>query len=133
MTVAWASVPDITGTATRIAARIFGTIIGIAVVTLALETFRLSPYQTIVVIGFGALVAIMFIAANYMICVAGVTIFLIALFDLVGDPIGSSIEYRILATLVGGAITIAWSLVWVSTTHEHRNRLFGKSALRTNI
>jgi hypothetical protein len=75
----------------------------------------------------------MFIAANYMIAVAGVTVFLIALFNIIGEPLGPSVHYRILATLAGGAISIAWSLVWVSTTHQHRNRLFRKSALRTNI
>ncbi len=127
MTVAWVSVPDITGTATRIAARIFGTIIGIAVVTLILQTASLGPYQTTLVIGVGALITMMFIAANYMICVAGVTIFLISLFTLVGDPVGEADEYRILGTLIGGAISIVWSLVWVSETHEHRHRLFRQS------
>ena len=133
MTVAWVSVPDINGTATRIAARIFGTIIGIAAVTFFIEIVHLGPYETAVLVGVGALVAMMFIAANYMIAVAGVTVFLIALFNIIGEPLGPSVHYRILATLAGGAISIAWSLVWVSTTHQHRNRLFRKSALRTNI
>ena len=74
----------------------------------------------------------MFIAANYMIAVAGVTVFLIALFTLIGEPVGSSEEYRILATILGGAITIVWSLVWMSTTHEHRHRFF-RSASRANV
>ena len=133
MTVAWVSVPDINGTATRIAARIFGTIIGIAAVTFFIEIVHLGPYETAVLVGVGGLVTMMFIAANYMIAVAGVTVFLIALFNIIGEPLGPSVHYRILATLAGGAISIAWSLVWVSTTHQHRNRLFRKSALRTNI
>jgi hypothetical protein len=132
MTVAWASVPDLSGTATRIAARILGTIIGIAVVTAVIELGHLGPYQTAVLIGFGALITMMFIAANYMIAVAGVTVFLIALFTLIGEPVGTSEVYRILATILGGAITIVWSLVWMSTTHEHRHRFF-RSANRENV
>jgi uncharacterized membrane protein YccC len=132
MTVAWASVPDLSGTATRIAARILGTIIGIAVVTTVIELGHLGPYQTAVLIGFGALITMMFIAANYMIAVAGVTVFLIALFTLIGEPVGTSEVYRILATILGGAITIAWSLVWMSRTHEHRHRFF-RSASRENL
>ena len=124
LTVAWVSLPDVTGTATRIAARVTGTIIGIAVVTLILERAHLGPYETTVLIGIGGLVTMMFIAANYMICVAGVTVFLIALFSLSGEPITSSAEYRVLGTILGGAITIVWSLVWVSTKHEHRHRIF---------
>jgi hypothetical protein len=124
LTVAWVSLPDPTGTATRIAARVTGTIIGIAIVTVILERAQLGPYETTVLIGIGGLITMMFIAANYMICVAGVTVFLIALFSLSGEPITSSAEYRVLGTILGGAITVVWSLVWVSTKHEHRHRIF---------
>ena len=98
--------------------------------TLIIGKAHPGPYETAVLIGLGGLVTMMFIAANYMTCVAGVTVFLIALFSLAGGPIESSAEYRVLGTIVGGAITIAWSLVWVSTTHEHRPRVFRPSQSR---
>ncbi len=122
MTVAWVVVPDINGTATRVAARVLGTLMGIAVITIVVEGAHPGPYAIAIIVGIGALIAEMFVVALYLICVVGVTIFMIALFTLVGDPVGSTIAYRAISTILAGIITIAWSLVWPSVAHERRHR-----------
>ena len=123
MTVAWVALPDPTGTATRVAGRVLGTLLGVALITLVIEGAGPGPYAIAVLVGIGALIAEVFIVANYLVCVVGVTSFMIALFTLVGDPVGQTVAYRAICTILAGVITIAWSMVWPSVGHEHR-RLF---------
>jgi uncharacterized membrane protein YccC len=123
MTVAWVAIPDPTGTATRVAGRVLGTLMGIAVITVVIVVGQPGPYAIAVLVGIGALIAEVFIVANYLVCVVGVTMFMISLFTLIGDPVGPTVEYRAACTILAGLITVAWSLVWPSVDHEQRHLL----------
>ena len=65
-------------------------------------------------------------AANGEVALSATTYYVYVTADAgaFGESIASSAEYRVLGTILGGAITIVWSLVWVSTKHEHRHRIF---------
>jgi len=128
MTVAWVSIPDPTGTATRVASRVLGTLIGIAGITAVIVWFQPGPYAIAVLVGIGACIATAFILANYLLCVVGVTAFMISLFTLEGDPVGPTAEYRAACTIVAGLIVLAWSMVWPSVEHEKRHRILWREA-----
>jgi uncharacterized membrane protein YccC len=99
-------------------ARIAGTVVGVFVVAAVVDGLNLGNVGVIVVVGLGSVIALMFIWAEYAIAVGGVTIFVIALFSLVGAPVSSTVWLRIIDTLIAGAITIAASFIWPAVKDE---------------
>jgi len=112
MTVAWVSVPDSTGMATRVAARMLGTLVGIAIVALVLGWSPVSPYGVAVLAGLGALITIVFFPVQYGLAVVGVTVFVASLLSLLGDPLSATETYRVLETFIACVLTVAFSFIW---------------------
>lgn len=121
MSVAWMSKPDRDGTVDRVMHRLVGTFIGLGLA--AGLTFALDPPTE----GFlamslmGAAIAIAFIWANYAVAVAGVTLWVVSLFAMVGDPIVSTIDARFLATV--GAAVLVLSAVLLTTWRAGRRQI----------
>lgn len=113
MTVAWVAKPDKDGTATRVVARIGGTLLGLIVVGLAVDQLGIKDAGIIITVGVGSMLALSFIWANYAIAVAGVTILVIALFSpaFAGDA-RPTLWDRAVDTVVAGIITVLVSFVW---------------------
>jgi len=116
MTVAWVSRPDFAGTTTRIIGRFAGTVMGIAAALLFIDGFALHSYWLCVVAGAGVGVCLAFVRANYSISVIGVTLVIISLFALQGEPVGETLVYRLAATAVACVMAAVASVVWMEST-----------------
>lgn len=120
MTIAWVTKPDVNGTATKIIARIAGTIVGVLITVLAVDLIGMSPEGIAFAVGVAALVAVAFLQANYAIAVAGITFIVIGLFTFDGDPVGSTIVLRIVLTILAGVLAFAGFFIWPPVRKHHR-------------
>lgn len=114
MSVAWMSKPDHDGTVVRVLHRIVGTVIGLLVSFVVVIAFRPSDGQFLPLAILGAAIAIAFIWANYAVAVAGVTIWVVSLFAMVGDPVITTMDARLLATFAAGLMVLiaTWITDW---------------------
>ena len=106
MSVAWMSKPDHDGTTNRVLHRVVGTILGLGVIGLLDFLLSPAPYGFAVISVFGAAVTIGFIWMNYATAVTGVTVWIMALFAMVGDPILETMGLRLLATLAAAGLVL---------------------------
>lgn len=106
MSVAWITKPDPDGTVSRIVGRLVGTIIGLGAVWTIFTVFPVSDAGVVVIVLLSAFVAAAFIVANYGLAVAGITMLVVSLFFLIGDPVDQTAVWRLIATLVATAIII---------------------------
>ncbi len=118
MTVAWVSLPDATGTATRVASRMLGTLIGIAVVAVVLGRSPVSQYEVAVAISVGVFVVVAFFRAQYAVAVVGVTVLAASLLSLAGESLGVTEIFRLIDTLIAAVLTVAFSFFWRSIPAE---------------
>jgi len=107
MSVAWMSKPDHSGTVDRVTHRLVGTVIGLLVTAGIVFASQPGDYGFLVLSLAGAAIAIAFIWANYAIAVAGVTIWVVSLFGMVGDPVVTTVDIRLLATVAAAVLVIA--------------------------
>ena len=114
MTVAWMTRPDAGGTVTRVVGRIIGTVGGVLVALVLIDVLGMRPngYLLALIAGAGALLALIFIWAEYPLAVVGVTLFVIALLTLLGESADQSAGLRVVDTLIAGLITVACSFLW---------------------
>ena len=114
MSVAWMSKPDHDGTVVRVLHRIVGTVIGLLVTFVFVIAFRPSDGQFLLLAITGAAIAIAFIWANYAVAVAGVTIWVVSLFAMVGDPVITTMDARLMATIAAGLMVLmaTWITDW---------------------
>ena len=129
MTIAWVARPDQEGTTTRVVARILGTMVGLVLVALAVDEVSASAGWVVLVVTLGGALALAFIWANYAIAVVGVTVFVIALFELIGVPVNSALPDHHLRLHIPRC-----ALMW--SVHNHLfNRMIGfdGAVLRLNI
>lgn len=118
MSVAWMSKPDRDGTVVRVLHRMVGTVAGLLIAFLVVVLFRPSGSTFLPIALFGVAFAIAFIWANYAIAVMGVTIWVVSLFAMVGDPVISTMDARLLAT--AGAAVLVLVAAWIPTLLARR-------------
>lgn len=118
MTIAWVTKPDLEGTVTRVAARILGTVAGIAICAVLLLGFGVSGYAAAATTAIAGGVAVAFIWANYAAGVAGITVLVIVVFSLDGDSVPEELGVRLVATVIAAAMAVAGSYLW----RKHANR-----------
>jgi len=115
MTIVWMSKPDTEGTVTRIVERIVGTLLGLGLSIALIEWIADDDLAIALYAGLGVFLTLAFLAANYPIAVTGITLMVITLFFLQGEPVGDTAPYRFAATLIAGAITAIVALsLWRS-------------------
>ena len=119
MTVAWLSRPDTSGMATRVLSRVAGTIIGVALAVVLIDGLNINGYGIAVVVGVGALVMLVFLAADYTIAVAGITVIVMSLFSLIGEPVAETAPSRIASTLVAAVIVVLASAALPAKSARH--------------
>lgn len=112
MTIAWVAKPDRDGTATRIVARISGTIAGVLLAALLIEPLDTDQPIIAIVVGCAAGLAVGFVLANYAVAVIGVTMLVVGLFTFDGDPVGQTIVLRIILTCIAGVMAFLASYLW---------------------
>ncbi len=118
MTVAWVSMPNSDGTVNRVAARVAGTFAGVALVEIVFTFVPVSHVMIAGLLGAGALLVFAFITANYASAVAGVTVLVMALFAAIGDPVTSTLPYRVIDTLIAAALVVAFAALWPSAKSQ---------------
>ena len=126
MTVAWVTKPDASGTATRIASRLAGTIAGILVTSLFVNVLSVNDAGVAVLVGSAAAVTVTFIFANYAVAVMGITTVVIGLFSFDGDPVGETIVLRAILTISAAVLAMLGFVIWPShrrVAHEHAHGL----------
>ena len=115
MTIAWVTKPDLEGTVSRVAARILGTVVGIAISAVLLIGLDVSGYAAAVVVALAGGVTVAFIWANYAMGVTGITVLVIVVFSLDGDSVPEDLVVRLVATLIAAAMAVAGSYAWRSS------------------
>lgn len=119
MSVAWMSKPDHDGTVDRVIHRLVGTVLGLVVTAGVVLAIRPGDYGFLVLSLVGAAIAIAFIWANYAIAVTGVTIWVVSLFGMVGDPVVSTLDSRLVATVAAAVLVIV--AVWLIPGPHYRD------------
>ena len=123
MTVVWMSKPSRDGTTTRVIERMVGTIAGIGVSVILVDHLGTGDLRFVVFVAAGTLLLLAFINANYPIAVVGITLVVVALFALNGDPVTPTADYRVASTLVAALITIAASFLFPGRNrNQHSQR-----------
>lgn len=105
MSAAWMSKPDHDGTVVRVLHRLVGTVLGLVIAFVVVIVLHPSGGAFVPLALIGIALAIAFIWANYALAVTGVTIWVVALFAMVGDPVVETMDARLLAT-VGAALLV---------------------------
>lgn len=111
MSVAWMSKPDLDGTVVRVMHRLVGTVLGLAIASGVVLVLRPTGTGFVPLALFGVALVIAFIWANYAVAVTGVTIWVVALFAMVGDPVIETMDARLLATVGAAALVLIAS--WI--------------------
>lgn len=111
MTIVLVSRPDTAGMANRVTQRILGTLIGVSITMLLVALFGDGPVAVIFYVAFGIVLMQTFVIANYPISVIGTTTLIMTLMILTGDPVVITDVFRIIETLIGGALTITAALL----------------------
>lgn len=118
MSVAWMSKPDHDGTVVRVLHRLVGTVAGLLIAFLVVTLIHPAGGGFLPLALVGVALAIAFIWANYAVAVTGVTIWVVSLFAMVGDPVTSTMDSRLLAT--GAAAVLVLLATWVSDWRPRR-------------
>lgn len=107
MTIVWMSKPDAEGTVTRVVERVIGTALGVVVSAVLIDGISDSDVAITVYVGVGVFLLLAFLVANYPVAVVGVTLMVLTLLSLPGRTIVDTVDFRLMATLVAGGITLA--------------------------
>lgn len=89
-----------------------GTLAGIVLAVLLIDDVGMNPYVLAVLVGVGVVISLIFLRANYPIAVTGLTMAVIALFAIDGEPVDETAPYRVAATLLAGVIALLGTLIW---------------------
>jgi len=112
VTVAWVTLPDSHLTNVKLVARILGTLAGaVAAAVLLLPWLHYSLVAALVV-AVGAYLTVAFLFAFYAVAVAGITMVILGLFSIVGDPVLETIITRVVATIVAAGVVALVTLTW---------------------
>lgn len=123
MSVAWMSKPDHDGTVVRVLHRLVGTVLGLIAASLVVIVFDPTGGGFFPAAIVGVALAIAFIWANYATAVAGVTLWVVSLFAMVGDPVVSTMDARLLATAAAAVLVLAstWISDWMTSAMRRRD------------
>lgn len=112
MTVAWIARPARTATVEKVVHRMMGTLGGILLAVVLVNDKGMNPYALAVIVAVGVAISLIFLRANYPIAVVGLTLAVIALFAIDGEPVDETAPYRVAATLLAGLLALLGTLIW---------------------
>ncbi len=114
MTVAWIARPARDATVEKVVHRMLGTLVGILLAVLLINDTGMNLYVLAVISAVGIAISLIFLRANYPIAVVGLTLAVIALFAIDGEPVDETAPYRVAATLLAGMIALLGTFIWPS-------------------
>lgn len=112
MTIAWVTRPDHDGTVTKVAGRIVGTVVGLAICGGLLIWLGVEGYTAAIVCAMAAGLTIAFVWANYAVAVTGITVMVVVVFAIDGDAVRVDLAVRMVTTLIAAAMAVAGSYLW---------------------
>lgn len=104
--------PDFSATFTRGLARVGGTILGAGLATVIAAVLRPGPVLLTVLVVILAWFTYAFFQANYAVFSLSVTALVVFLLAFVGLPEGDAVVYRLVDTLLGGALALLAFAAW---------------------
>ena len=118
MSVVWMSKVNLNTTGSRVLHRLLGTLVGLCGIGLLNHAMTLhgDDWLPVSVLGAGLLIA--YIWVNYATAVVGVTLYVVAAFAMVGDPVQNTILYRMLDTAYAAALVVG--AAWIDQTLNKR-------------
>lgn len=119
--------PDFTSTFTRGAARIAGTLLGVALTSLLVSILPTTPVTLLILLAIASFLAYTFMNANYTIFSALITAQAITLLTFVDPHPLLNLGERALNTLIGGALALTAYIAWPTWEHP---RMFSTLANR---
>ena len=111
MSVAWMSRAQLNSTCQRVLHRLLGTLIGLGFIALVVRWIGPQGAHWLPLSLLGAGILIAYVWVHYAAAVVGVTIWIIAAFALVGDPVIDTLWNRMLDTTIASAIVLM--AVWI--------------------
>lgn len=112
VTVAWVTLPDSHLTNVKLIARILGTLAGALAASVLLLPWLHYSLLASLVVALGAYLTVAFLFAFYAVAVAGITMVILGLFSIVGDPVIESILTRVAATIVAAGVVVVVMQAW---------------------
>lgn len=106
MSVAWMSKLDLDSTVDRVLHRVLGTIAGLAVLAALEFNTPIQSWVLIAVAIVGAAITMAAIWINYAVAVTGVTLWIVGLFTLTGDPAIETLGLRLAATVIAAVMVL---------------------------
>ena len=107
MSAAWMSRVTLDDTLNRVIHRWLGTLIGLGAIGLILQVSTLNNKDWLLISLFGAALLIAYIWVHYAAAVVGVTLWIIAAFAMLGDPVVHTLAERLLDTSWAAALVLA--------------------------
>ena len=126
LTVAFVLLPNRSGTASQVIARLMGTMLGIGLLLAPLTFHPHVGIGTVVAVFLGALLSYAFGPLNYAFAVAGLTITVLSLDAFIGEPVLTTAPIRSLCTIIAGVICAG---VWLTTGPERRQATASSSPM----
>jgi hypothetical protein len=112
MTIAWITKPDSDGTVSSVAGRLLGTLAGLAACVLLILVFHVQGTLAVALCALAAGLVIAFIRANYALGVLAITVLVVMVFSIEGDPVTSAIDVLLAATVLAAIMTVVASFAW---------------------
>jgi uncharacterized membrane protein YccC len=112
VTVAWMTKPDRDGTVTRVFQRVVGTAFG--VVSIGVGAWLVGtgvPFYVVFAV-IGSVIAIAFIWVNYDVGVSGMTMWILCMAGLLGDPLDEDLLLRIGLTAAAALLVYLGTFLW---------------------
>lgn len=111
MTVVCMSRLDQDGTTSSVFERTLGTILGIALSFILIDYMGSGQMRFALFAAIGTFLLLAFINVNYPIAVTRITLLVVSLFALYGEPVSNTGPIRIYCTLIAAAITVGASYI----------------------
>ena len=112
LTILFVMRPDRDETYLRLALRVIGTVVGLALATSLTVTFGAEEAIVVVVLSVATAFAFGLLTINYALFTTAITVYVVVLTDTLGEPTWEADKLRLIGTLVGLAITFLAFVIW---------------------
>ena len=112
LTILFVMRPDRDETYLRMVLRAVGTVLGLIVATLIFETLGYSDAVVVVVLTVATALALGLLTVQYALFTASITVYVVVLTDVLGEPTWEADKLRLIGTAIGLLITFLAFVVW---------------------
>jgi hypothetical protein len=112
LTILFVMRPDRDETYLRTVLRAVGTVLGLLLATLIFETVGYSDPVVVIVLTAATALALGLLTVQYALFTAAITVYVVVLTDVLGEPTWEADKLRLIGTAVGLLITFLAFVVW---------------------